>query len=130
MMITYRPANTQDYHEVNTLLSDTQRLHAEMLPMNFEKNATVLSPTQYQSMLFYSTNDILVAVYNQEIVGVSVVELMYTPAVNQYRLENVPLASIFAATQSKRLQLITCAGPYEEGVGYRDRIVVTARLIQ
>ncbi|KOO50358.1 GNAT family N-acetyltransferase [Priestia koreensis] len=84
MMITYRPANTQDYHEVNKLLSDTQRLHAEMLPMNFEKNATVLSPTQYQSMLFYSTNDILVAVYNQEIVGVSVVELMYTPAVNQY----------------------------------------------
>ncbi|WP_236636604.1 class F sortase [Exiguobacterium sp. SL-9] len=47
-------------------------------------------------------------------------------SVERYRLEDVPLASIFAATQSTRLQLITCAGPYDPQHGYRDRIVVTA----
>lgn len=47
-------------------------------------------------------------------------------SVERYRLEDVPLASIFAATQSKRVQLITCAGPYDPNIGYRDRIVVTA----
>ncbi|MCV9899318.1 class F sortase [Exiguobacterium sp. N5] len=51
-------------------------------------------------------------------------------SVKQYRLDQVPLASIFAATQSKRIQLITCAGPYHENLGYRDRIVVTAHLIE
>ncbi|WP_251129433.1 MULTISPECIES: class F sortase [unclassified Exiguobacterium] len=51
-------------------------------------------------------------------------------SVKQYRLEQVPLASIFAATQAKRIQLITCAGPYDEKLGYRDRIVVTAHLIE
>lgn len=47
-------------------------------------------------------------------------------SVERYRVENVPLASIFAATQSTRLQLITCAGAYDSERGYRDRIVVTA----
>ncbi|TCI67752.1 class F sortase [Exiguobacterium sp. IPCH1] len=47
-------------------------------------------------------------------------------SVERYRLEDVPLASIFAATQAERLQLITCAGPYDPEYGYRDRIVVTA----
>ncbi|WP_233589545.1 class F sortase [Exiguobacterium sp. SH0S7] len=47
-------------------------------------------------------------------------------SVERYRVEDVPLASIFAATQSVRLQLITCAGPYDPEHGYRDRIVVTA----
>ncbi len=47
-------------------------------------------------------------------------------SVERYRLEDVPLASIFAATQAERLQLITCAGPYDPDYGYRDRIVVTA----
>ncbi|MCT4786836.1 MULTISPECIES: class F sortase [Exiguobacterium] len=51
-------------------------------------------------------------------------------SVKQYRLDQVPLASIFAATQAKRIQLITCAGPYDEKLGYRDRIVVTAHLIE
>jgi LPXTG-site transpeptidase (sortase) family protein len=51
-------------------------------------------------------------------------------SVKQYRLDQVPLASIFAATQAKRIQLITCAGPYDENLGYRDRIVVTAHLIE
>ncbi|WP_338082243.1 class F sortase [Exiguobacterium qingdaonense] len=51
-------------------------------------------------------------------------------SVNRYRLEEVPLASIFAATQAKRIQLITCAGPYDEKLGYRDRLVVTAHLIE
>lgn len=50
-------------------------------------------------------------------------------SVEQYRVEDVPLASIFAATQSKRIQLITCAGPYDPERGYRDRVVVTANLI-
>ena len=43
---------------------------------------------------------------------------------------NYPLASIFEATQSNRIQLITCAGPYDENLGYRNRIVVTAHLIE
>ncbi|WP_214761463.1 class F sortase [Exiguobacterium sp. s146] len=47
-------------------------------------------------------------------------------SIERYRLEDVPLASIFAATQAERLQLITCAGPYDPDYGYRDRIVVTA----
>lgn len=47
-------------------------------------------------------------------------------SVERYRLEDVPLASIFAATQAQRLQLITCAGPYDPELGYEDRIVVTA----
>ena len=51
-------------------------------------------------------------------------------SVKQYHLDQVPLASIFAATQAKRIQLITCAGPYDENLGYRDRIVVTAHLIE
>ncbi len=51
-------------------------------------------------------------------------------AVERYLLEDVPLASIFAATQSERLQLITCAGPYDPVNGYRDRIIVTAKLIR
>lgn len=53
-----------------------------------------------------------------------------TVSIKQYRLNDMPLASIFAATQSKRLQLITCAGPYDPQKGYRDRVVVTAQLIE
>ncbi|WP_214740728.1 MULTISPECIES: class F sortase [unclassified Exiguobacterium] len=51
-------------------------------------------------------------------------------SVNQYRVDQVPLASIFAATQASRVQLITCAGPYDENLGYLDRIVVTAHLVE
>lgn len=50
-------------------------------------------------------------------------------SVERYAVEDVPLASIFAATQSTRLQLITCAGTFDPKLGYRERIVVTA-LIQ
>ncbi|MCT4782356.1 MULTISPECIES: class F sortase [Exiguobacterium] len=61
---------------------------------------------------------------NEQVARYEVVSL------ERYRTEDVPLASIFAATQSERLQLITCAGPYDPEHGYRDRIIVTAKLIR
>lgn len=50
-------------------------------------------------------------------------------SVKQYRLAEVPLASLFTATQSYRLHLITCVGEYVKGEGYTERLVVTAEQV-
>ncbi|MBM7702520.1 GNAT family N-acetyltransferase [Metabacillus iocasae] len=79
MSINYRVAKLEDYHDVNHVLAESLHLHAEALPDLFDKEAYLFTPQQYQSIMYYSTVEIILAEHNQNIVGASVVELNYNP---------------------------------------------------
>ncbi|WP_110113414.1 GNAT family N-acetyltransferase [Bacillus sp. CGMCC 1.16541] len=79
MSITYRIATPEDYHDVNHVLAESLHLHADALPDLFDKESYLFTPQQYQSIMYYSTVDIIVAERNNEVVGASVVELKYNP---------------------------------------------------
>lgn len=59
------------------------------------------------------------------------VELQFVVTkIARYDRVDIPLVTMFGPSRQARLNLITCAGPYVRGDGgYRDRLVVYARLV-
>jgi len=82
MEIVYRTASINDYHGVNAVLKESLELHAHALPSLFTTDHVVVSFEQYQAILYYNSTDILVAEHNGRIIGASVVELKYSPPVD------------------------------------------------
>lgn len=48
-------------------------------------------------------------------------------SVSRYPKESFPTETVYGGSPEPSLRLITCAGPYQRGMGYADNVVVSAR---
>ncbi|RAS72347.1 hypothetical protein A3863_12350 [Priestia endophytica] len=77
-VMNFRKATLGDFRALNTLLFESQRMHANALPELFSISRTVIPYPDYQTMIHGSNFHIIVAEEHGKLIGYSITELTAT----------------------------------------------------